>query len=335
MGVIRVEETTARNMEADEKQLRRYTRTWVAWTNNKDDGPEVVLLDPRMPRKWSLYLGRTGIYDLGARCVKININQDTATPLKWIVSAIWTTEPPDSKGRGEEMGANRETGQPPQGHEQQSPYERDKNPLLRPATWTWGEEIEQRPVIKGYAVDDLGFEELTLTPLQNSLKFPFEPHVMDICHQTLTIRKNQLTYYPNNMALYRMTINSKPFLGFDPGQVKCKSITASSAWENNISYWEVVYVFLFNKDGFRIEKYDAGREGYLLDRDATTGAVTVPYAWGTKVYSFRNRDGSLKDSLTFLDGEGRELPPDDPTYPPVVLRWNYLKGKDFNLLGLV
>jgi hypothetical protein len=158
---------------------------------------------------------------------------------------------------------------------------------------------------------------------------------------TLNIVKN-IPYFSLPAILQaRGAINLKTYLGVAPNCVLVRNLAPKSEYEGGVTFYQLSCTLEFNFDGWYESVLDAGFTGKALVRYSTTLATTyapqVPYQWDTAPTTFKNRDSSPRSEATLLDGQGRELPPNDPAYPPVFLYYLPVERKQADLaaLGLV
>ncbi len=109
----------ARNGSSDEKFQRSYTVKWLVTTNDKNDGPQVVIdgaggsTPDALPGKYASYaIGN----DVDANAYQLTLNVDpynAGTEYQWVITA--------------------EYGPPPKG---EAPGDRAENPMLRPVRYS-------------------------------------------------------------------------------------------------------------------------------------------------------------------------------------------------------
>jgi hypothetical protein len=133
------------------------------------------------------------------------------------------------------------------------------DPLLRLPEVSWGQEEVQQVTRRVWAVVDNTLPAADWTfvrwPFVNSAGGMFPQGHTEVKHrQVLNYTRNELTFSTYWSAYYMGRVNSTSWLGDEPYQWKCKSITGQWVWETlpsgQVGYWKVAYVFVFDPDGW-------------------------------------------------------------------------------------
>lgn len=66
-----------------------------------------------------------------------------------------------------------------------------------------------------------------------------------VADQTLTVRRNMLTFNPYVQAVYRESVNSDFFAGWPPGTCKLMKLEADIVFGEDFGYWDVYAMFQF------------------------------------------------------------------------------------------
>lgn len=146
----------------------------------------------------------------------------------------------------------------------------------------------------------------------------FDPPIeRDRSRPILTVARNELTFDPSLAALYKDKVNADPFLGYDPGQVKCSNISATEEWYPGIGiYYRVNYEFHFNTDdgGWQRKILNAG---YRRLKSGSRRQILI--------------DGLPAHSPVPLGNDGDVLP---PSGTPVFLTFDIYPSVPFSPLNI-
>lgn len=173
-----------------------------------------------------------------------------------------------------------------------------ENPLLRPAVYSWGEEVYEAVLDRAFnPADPIGAVQI---PVVNSAREKFDPPLTrEETIRVLTVTRNELLFDPRPLdSSYKNKVNLLPFIGYDVGEVLFSSVTATKQAESGVYFWQVSYTFKCKVGGWVRQVLD---EGYyqLVTVDSQKKAVRI-----------RDKDGEPKVSPTLLDGLGTPLPED-------------------------
>ena len=266
MSIIRhVEADASRRAEERKDNLQSYTRVFHVVTSEDNVVEQVILDDPRTPRYGSPHPDKPS-----AICISVDIEKQTARA--WLVTARYTTQPPDKP----------ETMQLP--------------PWGRPSLLQWSTVLRQitRPA------------DVTGKAFLNPAGDPFDPPpVMQKTLLHLTIDRNQLSFDPQLVLEYTNTVNSDKWLGFEPTEVKCAGATATQRHEGSTTYWNVIWSFdiwkrehqwYFKQDWKAwnpIEILNAGPRYIKINADGEEVLTIADDEWGTAHSGavLLNRDG--------------------------------------------
>lgn len=288
----------ARRGDIDDKGVRRYTRVWVVFTDDRLVGAGVVRQAAGIPRVFDPYVTDTEL-DLGARVKSVEAQEDGEYPLRWEVTVEYSSA----------------TGDEEQGQE---------NPLDKPAAIRWSTAKEKKAV--STSVDTIGpgpdfLIEVGGEPITNSASQPFDPPPeVDDTRLVLTITKNQGFFSPNTIEEFTAdggAINRYSFWGFDPGTVHIEDLDAEEVWENGFFFYKVTYVFHIKRSGWKLTLLDCGF--CQLSLDLLNWEVIRD-----------DRDGSPISQPALLSA-GRKLAADGD---PVFMKFGVMPIKDFTVLAL-
>jgi len=109
------------------------------------------------------------------------------------------------------------------------PSEQEDNPLFAPPRIDW-DDVETEEEVD---------EDWDGKPIQTVNGEPIEGVKTLIPDQTVTIKRNMLTFNPYVQARYRRSVNSDAFLAWPPGTAKLMKLSASNVITKQLAYWEV------------------------------------------------------------------------------------------------
>jgi hypothetical protein len=107
--------------------------------------------------------------------------------------------------------------------------ENQNNPLFAPPRIDW-DDVESEHDVN---------EDFDGNPIVNLTGEAIEGVKALIADQTVTIKRNMLTFSPYVQARYRRAVNSDSFLGWPPGTAKLMKLSASNVLGSELAYWEV------------------------------------------------------------------------------------------------
>jgi len=269
----------------DKDGVLEYERKFQLRVDNVKDGPDAARLAPGVPRRGALYITDTE-RNLNARCVSVVAQ---ASPEGFYLREVVCRY---STGFGD-------------------PELHDENPIERPAKLTWGSVKEARVP----QVDIYGDAYI------NSAEQPFEPpYEIQDSLLTLHVEVNLSSFDELKIVEFENAVNETHFLGWEPGAVKCESITEKEEWDqrdDGIGSYSAVTVTFVMKYGPAVQLKRYERVGdvanqlvegrvflkwqpeYLLDRGTRelVAGAQVEIAPG----------GVPLSEPTMLDGTGRKL----------------------------
>lgn len=262
-----------------------FVRDYVVITDNPLDQAIVIETAPGIPKLGDPIFHPTP--DFERRVVDVAPRQDSAQPTVWMVTVTWRSSS-DSSGGG--------------------PDPEPLNPLLRPAEIQFLDTVSREPI----DVDADG------NPITNSAGVTFEdPVEKDVSDPIIRIVRNEPSFNQFQAAEYRQSINSDGFFGWDPGQVKCVTLTAVQQREPEFPpYFRVTYEFHVRFDGWQTNKLDVGR----IELDDSDEPINITGA-----------DDQALSEPVYLDGAGKQL---EPNEPPVFLTFDLYPERPFAVFGL-
>lgn len=154
--------------------------------------------------------------DSAAVCVDFDVNQHDADSRWWDLMLLYTNRP------------------------EKNPDEYGADPTQRETEVQWGSQV----FTWALQVDWSSPPRL----IANSAGDPFNPPAQtEYSYRVLTLTRWEKTgpggWDPVASGNLENTVNSEPWLGFETGTVKLKSITAQRLWECGAYYWRVTYTF--------------------------------------------------------------------------------------------
>lgn len=154
-----------------------------------------------------------------------------------------------------------------------------------------------------------------------------------IADQTVTIRRNMLTFNPYVQARYRRSVNSDTFLGWPAGTAKLMKLSASNVYEEGKGYWEVTAQVQFRYPYNTVP----GRAWYARVRNE--GFYKFILYNGNKL-KVRATDKNFEPTTMpiLLDADGYELPLNTESPALTEAYWLEFKLYDslpYNALGLI
>lgn len=259
MAVISIDET----FDGRVASIRRdWTRTYTRRFRVITDDPQtegIAVIEAAIGTIGNAY-SAGGKSDLGAYCSQVTATDLGEDGKSWIVQADY---------------------------EPFNPNVFPKDPTQWPIKVSWGTAQFER--IADQTVDS------PPKAVTNSAGDPYDPPVTrDDSRPVLTIVRNETSFDQGFASLYRDSINSDPFWGYDPYCAKC--LTIEGDLDNNTDigwYWIVTYKFEFNDDTWKRSILDAGF------RQTNSGV--------TDVQAILDAKGLPIATPSLLDGHGKKL----------------------------
>jgi hypothetical protein len=107
--------------------------------------------------------------------------------------------------------------------------EEPNNPIMAPPRIDW-DDVESEEEID---------EDFDGKPIQTVNREPIEGVKALIPDQTVSIKRNMISFSPYVQARYRRAVNSDNFLGWPPGTAKLMKFSASNVFGEIGGYWEI------------------------------------------------------------------------------------------------
>lgn len=217
---------------------RRYVKEYRVFTNDIGDGPEVVLVNPAVPKLGQSYALFNDL-DILATCVKVDCDP-TDNPYMWIVTAEYSTE------RLVDLTF--------------------EHPLNAPAEVSWTFTPHSRP----FERDMLG------VPVVSSANVKFDPpYEVDYPRLVLHIQRNEATFDPALARLYQNATNSDFFNGTNPYCARIDVFTGQRMVDVGVVYYRVTYEIQFREESFVLPLLDRGFHDIDLNpfRNMQTGEI--------------------------------------------------------------
>jgi hypothetical protein len=107
--------------------------------------------------------------------------------------------------------------------------EEPNNPIMAPPRIDW-DDVESEEEID---------EDFDGKPIQTVNREPIEGVKALIPDQTVSIKRNMISFSPYVQARYRRAVNSDTFLGWPPGTAKLMKFSASNVFGETGGYWEI------------------------------------------------------------------------------------------------
>jgi len=258
MSLTAIKERTARDGSielAKGATSSRYSRRFVATSDDRQATPHAIAADPLVPQ-----LGSATVL-AGWPMIVVNVRPRhyAGDPFRWEIDVDYSTINTDA----------------------QNPQNTATHPLDRPPDVAWD-------FIAGTQVV---YEDANGDPITTSSKEFFDPPLeIEEYYPRLVIARNQLAYSPPVALEYTGAVNSDSFFGADPHQVRCAGITGRlqfEVWQKaNIAFWNVVYEFHFRiaEHGWKKRLLDIGyyeldangKQKHILDKQQAPVTSPVP-----------------------------------------------------------
>lgn len=113
--------------------------------------------------------------------------------------------------------------------ERQDDPDAPNNPIFAPPRIDW-DDVESEEEID---------EDWDGNPIQTKNFEPIEGVKALIPDQTVSIKRNMMSFSPYVQARYRRSVNSDLFLGWPPGTAKLMKLSASNVFGETGGYWEI------------------------------------------------------------------------------------------------
>jgi hypothetical protein len=225
-------------LEVDDQFHRTYTSVYEVLTNDRTDGPGLILQASGIPAHGSAYVWQNSFDDY-AFCTRYSVSFPSLgqTMKKWMVRVTHET-PKDSKSGG------RNTRQP----SSSDPVNGRQSPTDEP--WEVSGTFSQfrRAVTK----------DKDNTPLENTVEEPFVPAIeIDDSRKILTLRKNLPTISLETWVDYSDSVNSNAIWGLQPRQVKLNQ------WRWQVRFYGPGYAYVENEWEFHIS-WDRNQAGDMI-----------------------------------------------------------------------
>ncbi len=318
MAVVSIYEVwTGRTGQDTFTKRRTYARVFEVWTDTAFDDVVSVGSCPLLPR-----LGNGYPSDPPAVCVAVKPQQDDETPLRWMVTIDYDTQPETPQKLANQQQPSGGGG--PGGGSPQGPGQVPENPLARPPSWKGGFQQTTKVLAEAFKFDPATGNQLPgSVPVRNSAKLPFDPPVtVEESYVVLTVTRNVALLDLGKLKDLRDAVNSKPWYGLNPRCARVVGIDFGSKFENNVFFWELSHQIAIKDDTWDLRKLDAGFAVLIHEQRLNDPQGGVD-RW--KVITDENGE-PIKEPVP-LDGAGGQKKPGDPeTY----LVFQGYKQRDFN-----
>lgn len=327
----------------NDKGQREYTSKYLATTDDALDQAEELLsyfmFSGATPRLGSPFAFGNDV-DFGSFCNRINPRKVPGHSFLWEVELHFGPLPDRQRTEDDEP-----TTDPLQYRDQID------------ANWvTVSRPVEEAKYIRGMKGDAdtlkaAATSEFGTTPVTNSAGAIYDPPLeREDAMLSVRITKNKSSFPASQSKTFTNAVNrsaftiNKPKYGFVLGvpayACRCLGITGSFQFENDVSFWAVVYDLLID--------FEIGWHAYVLDRGFTAKAAAGdPDGMGGTISSSALADGvpsqrRLLDPLgdptaepVLLDGYGQPIKADSPNQEPIYIEYQiYLKELSFSALQL-
>jgi hypothetical protein len=228
MSVTRFQEVASGQLaDEDSKYVRNYTRSFIAETNSKSDGPAAIRAYAGTPALWSAHPD-----DAQALCQSVNIQQGEPSPTGhfFTVSTKYSTK-----------------------YDQQQ----QQNPLDEPVKQSLSFTHTQRALDRD--IDDI--------PITNtSGDKPSEPAMITESYPVLRFVRNEATI-PVALALqYIDRINSDTFYGGAAGTMRVTNISSSDQQtKNDVQFYTVTYEIEYRAKTWKLKYLNEGYNARRTD----------------------------------------------------------------------
>lgn len=268
---IRREGTATQSKE--QGSIREYRREFIVHTNNRYDGPLVVLSAPGLPQLYFPYVTLEEQDDF-ALCTRVHASPlSDKSPFTWLVEADYSTDHQDEKNNENPENPLAEPAEVSFDFETKSVVvTRALDPDASSAQTSMNPKFMDPNNVKGQAPDPL---ELT-KGIVNSAGEPFDPPPeMEDSIPTLTISRNEAFFNPMLATAFKGAVNSDDFLGAKPRQACIKGISASRQQKGSFRFWKVNYVIAFNRETWDLQLLDHGTYSFSPKKTEEVARIDV------------------------------------------------------------
>lgn len=266
-----------RRMTENDDGTRTYSRTYGIEVDNPSDGGGVVLRAPDLPQLRGEYVTDSES-DPRAIVTKRQPRQVRKTNKFWEVEITYEYVTPDR---------------------------RERDPLQRQVSMSFDPDEREVPVTGTL------LSTITITPdstriyqgpIRNSMRQPFPTQPMVLrSNGVLSITRNEDSFSPAWAMQWSNAVNSDPWAGAEPRQVRLKIPTCAGSQTETVDEVEIVYYPVHYEMHFREEGHDLR----ILDEGPDYQSSTDFSAPGFKFKPFT--DGPGRPYIGKLDGKGRPL----------------------------
>lgn len=188
----------------------------------------------------------------------------------------------------------------------------DDNPLNHAADISWDSEEVREALTKD--LDD--------KPILNSAFQAYSQAVEAVRRRrVITIVKNLETWNDSIAIAYEECVNDAIFLGYAVRTVMCKKIAARRMFSSNMYYFQVTFIFVWDRLGWKTRVTDAGK--YYINK-----VPPLP----DEIYPILDRYGTPTSEDRLLNGSGAPATGDPPT--PFIQEYRVHNEASFNALPL-
>lgn len=266
------------------KLTRQYTRKYIVVSDNANEDPNAVLFYASAPAIGDAYPS-----DSGALCKSRDASFAHAegSQYHWALTVQYSSD----LGESNVSGAS-------------------QTPTSRSAVYHYTGTNITTPVTK----DTSG------NAILNSADCPFNPAPeIQASKQSISITVNKIAI-SSTIFNYQNTVNnavkSLDGVSYPAKTLRLVSLDVTHKYENNTSYFEVVYNIEYNKDTWALVLLDQGF--YELDASGNQTVIRDPY-------------GQPKQEQTLLDGSGNVLGT-GPSASPVFISYDVYKAVDWSAI---
>lgn len=203
---------------------RTYSTDFLVLAKVKDITEIIVCTCPGVPMPYSPHPS-----DFAALCTKLSAKRKESDDwVYWIVTATFETKMPP--GGPQTPGQSENTADDKQSEQ--------NNPELEPPDIEW--DFEQATRSPSTDLDKKAF--------LNSASQPYTPSpAFEYANAVLVMSRNELAFDRLTASKYAFSVNSKKFLGADPGCVQCMPPKAKLMYKGSINYWRITYRLRFGE----------------------------------------------------------------------------------------
>lgn len=247
---------------------RLYTRTFRVVSDNALTGQLKALTAPGVPEGFAAYANADGTEgDSEARVIRKQASQEDDEGRAWLVRVEYSTDWIPYFNAGVDRGDPNSTAQdagtigdgwtPPSAPNLPAEQAALLNPILRRPEVSKSSKETMKPFT----------HDLDGNPVVNSAGEAFDPPIMIEDGATvITITINVARFDITTADRFRNCINSEPFFDFLPGEARVVAYNAVYAFENNIRYERVTWMFECKDGGFEyIRPLDQGYMERTID----------------------------------------------------------------------